>query len=78
MSGIKEYLKKNNIKKSETMAFGDGENDIDMLEFVQIGIAMGNASDNVKKYADFVTDSVDEDGIEKALEELRNEFEVVF
>lgn len=78
MSGIKEYLKKNNIEQSETMAFGDGENDIDMLEFVQIGIAMGNASDNVKKYADFVTDSVDEDGIEKALKELRNEFEIVF
>ena len=38
-----------------------------MLEFVHIGVAMGNASDEVKAHADFVTASVDEDGIEKAL-----------
>lgn len=51
----------------ETMAFGDAGNDIDMLEFVHIGVAMGNATDEVKAHADFITASVDEDGIEKAL-----------
>ena len=49
------------------MAFGDGENDISMLEFAGIGVAMGNAGDEVKAIADYVTDSVDDDGIEKAL-----------
>lgn len=65
--GIKQYLDKNNISRQETMAFGDGENDMEMLRFVQTGIAMGNAAEAVKACADHVTASVDEDGIEKAL-----------
>lgn len=65
--GIKRYLEENSILPRETMAFGDGENDIEMLEAAGIGIAMGNADDLVKKSADYVTDSVDDDGIGKAL-----------
>ena len=65
--GIKQYLEENDILPQETMAFGDGENDIEMLEAAGIGIAMGNADDIVKKSADYVTDSVDNDGIGKAL-----------
>ncbi len=53
---------------SECMAFGDGGNDIAMLEAVGTGIAMGNSSDEVKASADYVTASVDEDGIWKCLE----------
>ena len=49
------------------MAFGDGENDITMLDLVGTGIAMGNADEEVKKHADYVTTSVDEDGILLAL-----------
>ena len=49
------------------MAFGDGGNDIPMLRHVGIGVAMGNAENDVKQVADYVTASVDEDGIEKAL-----------
>ena len=49
------------------MAFGDGENDIDMLHYAGIGVAMGNASDLVKSNADYVTADIDDDGIEKAL-----------
>lgn len=56
---------------SETMAFGDGGNDIPMLQHVAIGVAMGNASDEVKKAADVVTSSVDDDGIAKILNDLR-------
>ena len=67
MVGIKQYLEENDILPQETMAFGDGENDIEMLEAAGIGIAMGNADDIVKKSADYVTDSVDDDGIGKAL-----------
>ena len=49
------------------MAFGDGGNDISMLRHAGIGIAMGNANDTVKASANYVTDSVDEDGIWNAL-----------
>ncbi|HJF31384.1 MAG TPA: Cof-type HAD-IIB family hydrolase [Sporosarcina psychrophila] len=55
------------IDKSEAIAFGDGENDIDMLELVGLGIAMGNCNENLKKVADFVTKKSSEDGIEFAL-----------
>lgn len=66
-SGIQKYLENGGLTREETMSFGDGENDISMLEFAGIGVAMGNASDEVKAHADYVTDSVDNDGIEKAL-----------
>lgn len=65
--GIDEFLSYYHIDKSETMAFGDGGNDIEMLKQVGIGVAMGNAGDDVKAVADYITDSVDEDGIANAL-----------
>ena len=55
------------IEKEHTMAFGDGGNDISMLKHAAIGVAMGTATDEVKAAADYVTDSVDEDGISTAL-----------
>ena len=55
------------ISNEHTMAFGDGGNDISMLKHAAIGIAMGNAKDDVQAAADYVTASVDDDGIEKAL-----------
>ena len=69
--GIREFLKAKGIAREETMAFGDGENDMDMLQFAGVGVAMGNAPENVKEIADYVTDSVDEDGIWKALREFK-------
>ena len=66
-TGMQVFLDKNGLDRSEIMAFGDGENDMTMLEFAGIGVAMGNAKDSVKAVADYVTDSVDEDGIENAL-----------
>ena len=66
-AGIQKYLDDQGIDRSETMAFGDGENDMDMLRFAGVGVAMGNACDAVKAAADYVTDTVDNDGIEKAL-----------
>jgi len=56
------------ITPAETIAFGDGENDISMLEFAGIGVAMGNASDKVKAHADYVTETVDNHGIALAIE----------
>ena len=66
-AGIEKYIKDLGMDRSEVMAFGDGENDIDMLQYAGIGIAMGNADDKVKAIADYVTDTVENDGIEKAL-----------
>lgn len=58
------------LKVSETIAFGDGGNDISILRQAGLGVAMGNAKDNVKAAADYVTASVDDDGISKALAHL--------
>lgn len=66
-TGIDRMLEYYNIDLSETMAFGDGGNDISMLKHVAVGIAMGNASDKVKASADYVTDSVDDNGIANGL-----------
>ena len=68
--GIREYLRVMGIAREETMAFGDGLNDLEMLRLVQIGVAMGNAEDAVKTAADYVTASVDDGGIPKALRAL--------
>ena len=66
-AGIQKFLEEQGIAQSETMAFGDGENDISMLQFAGIGVAMGNADESVKAAADYVTENIDDDGIEKAL-----------
>lgn len=55
------------IPLADTVAFGDGENDLDMLKTAGLGIAMGNGSDELKSIADYVTDSDENDGIYKAL-----------
>lgn len=70
-NGIFEVLKHYHLTIDETMAFGDGHNDIDMLEHVQVGIAMGNASDEVKSHSDYVTDDIDHDGIYNALKKYK-------
>lgn len=51
------------IKQSEMMAIGDYYNDLDMIEFAGLGIAMGNAPDDIKAIANDVTSSNDEDGV---------------
>lgn len=71
VAGIKRYLEMNHIDLKDTMAFGDGENDIEMLKYVNVGVAMGNAKDIVKQEADYVTSDIDDDGIYNALKELK-------
>ena len=65
--GIIEYCKLRNIDIKDTMSFGDGDNDREMLKTTGIGVAMGNAIDSVKVVADYITDRIDEDGIYNAL-----------
>lgn len=65
--GIDAIINHLNISLHETIAFGDGGNDIDMLKHAGIGVAMGNASDKVKHIADYITTKDCEDGIYNAL-----------
>lgn len=68
--GIDKVLEYYNLDLSECMSFGDGGNDISMLQHTPISVAMGNATDEVKSHATHVTDSVDEDGIWNMLKKL--------
>ncbi len=65
--GIEKILDHYGIHKAETMAFGDGDNDLDMFDAVGFAVAMGNAVPQLIAAANYVTDNVDDDGIAKAL-----------
>ena len=68
VSGIEKFLTHAGIRREETMAFGDGENDVAMLEYAAVGVALGNAkNEQIKAVADYVTDHIDEGGLRKAL-----------
>lgn len=67
VEGIRKFLEREGIAVEETIAFGDAENDIEMLKFAGIGVAMGNAEEEAKQAADYVTADIDDDGIAKAL-----------
>lgn len=59
-----------NIDREHIIAFGDNYNDLSMLEFAGMGVAMGNAEEDVKKIANHITDRNDEDGVAKAIYDL--------
>ena len=63
---IEKLLDFRQVKRNYTLACGDAKVDISMLEYCHIGIAMGNASDEVKAVADYITDDVEEDGLYNA------------
>lgn len=65
--GIARFLEYAGIPKSDTIAFGDGYNDITMMNAVGCGIAMGNGVNEVKQAAAYITDDIFNDGIYKAL-----------
>ncbi len=67
MRMLRAYL---DVKAEDTIAIGDGFNDIGMIKEAALGIAMGNACDELKAVADEVTDDCDKDGIEKAFKKL--------
>lgn len=70
-NAIKKVMEIYNLSKEETMAFGDAENDKKMLEAVGTSVAMGNASQDLKNIADYVTTNVDDDGIANALKHFK-------
>lgn len=72
LSALAKYL---NLTPAEVMAVGDGENDLAMLRYAGLSVAMGNACDAVKETARVVTERNDEDGLAKAVERvLRGEW----
>lgn len=73
--GVKDITKANAIEcllkhlgaeRKDTIAFGDAKIDIPMLEYCEIGVAMGSGGEEIKAMADYVTDDVDKDGLYKA------------
>ena len=68
--GVKTLLKFLGKEDEPYIAFGDGYNDVEMLQSAHIGIAMGNGVEILKENADIVTASVSDDGIYKALTQL--------
>ena len=62
-TGISKMLEYYGIDRSQAMAFGDGNNDIEMFQAVDMGVAMENASDDLKAVAADTCDHVAEDGV---------------
>lgn len=69
--GIAAALNKLGIDISESMAFGDGLNDVDMIAAVGFGVAMGNAEPELKALADYICPNIEDDGIYRALVDLQ-------
>ncbi|MBQ6431553.1 MAG: Cof-type HAD-IIB family hydrolase [Oscillospiraceae bacterium] len=67
-SAMLEVLRRYAITPQECIAFGDSENDVEMLRAAGIGVAMGNATPDCLAAADYVTADCDDDGLQKALE----------
>ena len=62
-----EYL---NIKSDEMIACGDAGNDVSMVKYAGLGVAMENATEDVKKVANYITSTNDEDGIVKVIQKF--------
>lgn len=69
-TGLVELGKLLGIKREEIMACGDGDNDTEMLREVGFGVAMQNGEEQVKKAADYITESNEADGVAKAIEKF--------
>ena len=67
-AALKELAEKLGIEREEIMTIGDGNNDVEMLEFAGTGIAMGNGTESAKKAANYVTDTNENHGVAKAIE----------
>ena len=64
VKALADYYK---IKREEVIAIGDNDNDIEMIEYAGLGVAMGNSKASIKDIADYVTATNDEDGVAKVI-----------
>ena len=69
-NAITEMCKYYGVDITECVCFGDSPNDISMLEVAGVGVAVANASEAVKKSADYVTSSCDDDGVAKVIDKI--------
>ncbi len=67
---VKKLAEYFNIRREEVMCIGDSENDLSMIEYAGIGVAMGNAIEKVKLASDYVTDTNINDGVAKAIKKF--------
>ncbi|HEY4109481.1 Cof-type HAD-IIB family hydrolase [Puia sp.] len=69
-NAVKFVSKRLGIDRAEIVAMGDNYNDIEMIQYAGVGVAMGNAPDDIKALADHVTDTNNNDGVRKAMEKF--------
>lgn len=69
-AAVKQLAEALGIEAREVMALGDNENDLPMIEYAGLGIAMGNATENIKNAASFITASNDAHGVAVAIEKF--------
>ncbi|WP_024615810.1 Cof-type HAD-IIB family hydrolase [Clostridium sp. Ade.TY] len=69
-NAVKCIAKRLNIKKEEIMCIGDSGNDLSMFKESGLAVVMGNASDDIKRYADYVTDTNENNGVSKAIKKF--------
>lgn len=67
---LKKVLEEKGIEMSECIAFGDAHNDLEMLELVGIGVAMGNAHEVLRAKTKYITETNDNNGVEKFLKKM--------
>lgn len=67
-TAVELFLERTEADRKNTFAFGDAKIDNSMLEFCEVGVAMGSGGESTKAIADYVTDTVDKDGLKKAFE----------
>jgi Cof subfamily protein (haloacid dehalogenase superfamily) len=67
-SALAVLLEEIGVERERLIACGDGYNDIPMLQFAGLSVAMENAYDEVKEFADIITDTNDSDGVAKVIE----------
>lgn len=70
-TGMEHFIKAVGIEREDTYAIGDSLNDAQMLSFAGTGIVMGGAFEEVKKYADYITTDIKDDGIYNALKHFK-------
>lgn len=68
--GVRRLADFYGIKQEEVICIGDNENDISMIEYAGLGVAMDNSSEEIKKIANFVTDTNENDGVAKVIEKF--------
>lgn len=71
-NGLRQAARILGVDMSSTVAVGDEMNDISMIRAAAVGVAMGNAKDSIKREANYVTDTNDDDGVAKLIERIMN------